>query len=513
MDGVSQQELQSTSVAVTSSVGGMDGLGENYEAFVERLQSDFAATSAKNSAQNGNNNTAGHSNNPGHNNPGHGNPGHSNHPPHPPQSQVHQPRFVGYPAPTNAFTVKREASPSLSESSMRTANSLSIEVSMQDQVTSPGPPSVTGPARVPSPANNYSNDVNQIPDTPPRRKGHRRAQSEIAFRLPDDVSLERDLGMHGSEMPALSDDAAEDLFSMYIDMEKINSFSATSSAPMAPKSGGGESGSTPPPPHHSRSLSVDGVLSGFNSRAGMTMSGGSSGGFPSDGRRARHQHSSSMDGSTSFKHELLSAELDAADAKKVMNSTKLADIALIDPKRAKRILANRQSAARSKERKMRYISELERKVQTLQTEATTLSAQLTMLQRDTTGLTTENSELKLRLQAMEQQAQLRDGMSQQLTSLNEALRDEVQRLKVATGQLNGLAGHMFGLGPGQLTAQQVQQLQQQSSQQQVHSDFMQRGQYGGIPSIGGNIGGNLGGNFIKSEASTISVNQGSSASF
>lgn len=45
-----------------------------------------------------------------------------------------------------------------------------------------------------------------------------------------------------------------------------------------------------------------------------------------------------------------------------------------------RILANRQSAARSKERKMRYIAELERKVQTLQTEATTLSAQLTMLQ-------------------------------------------------------------------------------------------------------------------------------------
>lgn len=45
-----------------------------------------------------------------------------------------------------------------------------------------------------------------------------------------------------------------------------------------------------------------------------------------------------------------------------------------------RILANRQSAARSKERKARYISELERKVQTLQTEATTLSAQLTLYQ-------------------------------------------------------------------------------------------------------------------------------------
>lgn len=45
-----------------------------------------------------------------------------------------------------------------------------------------------------------------------------------------------------------------------------------------------------------------------------------------------------------------------------------------------RILANRQSAARSKERKLRYISELEHKVQTLQMEATMLSSQLTVLQ-------------------------------------------------------------------------------------------------------------------------------------
>ncbi|XP_047253979.1 bZIP transcription factor 30 isoform X2 [Capsicum annuum] len=70
-----------------------------------------------------------------------------------------------------------------------------------------------------------------------------------------------------------------------------------------------------------------------------------------------------------------------------------------------RILANRQSASRSKERKARYITELERKVQTLQTEATTLSAQLTLFQRDTTQFTNENTELKLRLQAMAQEAQ------------------------------------------------------------------------------------------------------------
>ena len=44
-----------------------------------------------------------------------------------------------------------------------------------------------------------------------------------------------------------------------------------------------------------------------------------------------------------------------------------------------RIWANRQSAARSKERKMRYIAELEQKAQSLQTETATLSAQLTLL--------------------------------------------------------------------------------------------------------------------------------------
>ncbi|KAI4339176.1 hypothetical protein MLD38_024143 [Melastoma candidum] len=114
-----------------------------------------------------------------------------------------------------------------------------------------------------------------------------------------------------------------------------------------------------------------------------------------------------------------------AEKKEIMANEKLAEIALTDPKRMKRILANRQSAARSKERKTRYIQELEHKVQTLQTEATALSVQLTLLQRDTVGLTNQNNELKFRLQAMEQQAQLRN-------ELNEALNAEVQRLKLST---------------------------------------------------------------------------------
>lgn len=119
--------------------------------------------------------------------------------------------------------------------------------------------------------------------------------------------------------------------------------------------------------------------------------------------------------------------------KRAVGDDKLAQLSLVDPKKARRILANRQSAARSKERKTRYTSDLERKVQTLQTEATTLSAEVTKLQRDTSGLTSENKELKLRLEALEQHAHLRD-------ALNEALKEEVNRLKFEAGQLPLLNG-------------------------------------------------------------------------
>ena len=51
------------------------------------------------------------------------------------------------------------------------------------------------------------------------------------------------------------------------------------------------------------------------------------------------------------------------------------DLAMADPKRARRILANRQSAARSKERKAVYVKELEAEVKRLEAEAESLKAQ------------------------------------------------------------------------------------------------------------------------------------------
>ncbi|KAG5145342.1 hypothetical protein JHK84_030885 [Glycine max] len=176
--------------------------------------------------------------------------------------------------------------------------------------------------------------------------------------------------------------------------------------------------------------------------------------------------------SAAFSLEFGNGEFSGPELKKIMANEKLAEIALTDPKRAKRILANRQSAARSKERKMRYISELEHKVQTLQTEATTLSAQLTLLQRDSAGLTNQNSELKFRLQSMEQQAKLRD-------ALNEALTAEVQRLKIATAELSSDSHGSSCLIPQHsVNPLMFQQQPPSASQQNIHLQQQQHRQNG-----------------------------------
>uniref|UniRef100_A0A1J3I0R9 Transcription factor VIP1 n=1 Tax=Noccaea caerulescens TaxID=107243 RepID=A0A1J3I0R9_NOCCA len=195
---------------------------------------------------------------------------------------------------------------------------------------------------------------------------------------------------------------------------------------------------------------------------------------PSPGALSRKvSPSNSVDGNSgaAFSIEFKNGEFSAAEMKKIMANDKLAEMAMSDPKRVKRILANRQSAARSKERKMRYIVELEHKVQTLQTEATTLSAQLTLLQRDMMVLTNQNNELKFRLQAMEQQARLRD-------ALNEALNGEVQRLKVAIGETSHNESDRSKMQS--LNADMFQQLNISQLRQQPHSQCQQN-QNGTLP--------------------------------
>ncbi|CAN6892450.1 hypothetical protein HID58_079858 [Brassica napus] len=277
-------------------------------------------------------------------------------------------------------------------------------------------------------------EIERMPEAPRQRiSHHRRARSDTFFtgESIDDLLLFDPSDVDFSSLDLLNAPAPQPSL-MYVDSPPEET--SSNGAPQIPL----------PPGRHVRSFSVDSDSDFFddltatedNQFARATSSGE---------RKGHHHHhrSNSMDGATSsgsFNMEAILAAVNCKDGGKKnmsMASDRLAELALLDPKRANgMILANRQSAARSKERKVRYTGELERKVPTLQNEATTLSAQVTLLQRGTSDLTTENKHLKMRLQALQQQAELRD-------ALNEALREELNRLKMAAGEIPQGKGNSY----------------------------------------------------------------------
>ncbi|MQM09023.1 hypothetical protein Taro_041880 [Colocasia esculenta] len=96
--------------------------------------------------------------------------------------------------------------------------------------------------------------------------------------------------------------------------------------------------------------------------------------------------------------------------------------AVMDPKRVKRILANRQSAQRSRVRKLQYVSDLERSVTSLQNEVSALSPRVAFLDHQRSLLTVGNSALKQRIAALAQDKIFKDAHQ-------EALRKEIERLR------------------------------------------------------------------------------------
>ncbi|KAF5944953.1 hypothetical protein HYC85_019030 [Camellia sinensis] len=170
---------------------------------------------------------------------------------------------------------------------------------------------------IPMDSSHFSHDISRMPDNPPKNKGHRRAHSKI-LTLPDDISFDSDLGVVGGlDGPSLSNETEEDLLFMYLDMDKFNSSSVTSAFQVGEPSSAAAA-RTPA----SATSPTENVAPSFSERP-----------------RVRHQHSQSMDGSTTIKPEMLmsgSEEASAADSKKSMSAAKLAEVALIDPKRSKR---------------------------------------------------------------------------------------------------------------------------------------------------------------------------------
>ncbi|CAL0333838.1 unnamed protein product [Lupinus luteus] len=102
---------------------------------------------------------------------------------------------------------------------------------------------------------------------------------------------------------------------------------------------------------------------------------------------------------------------------------------ITDPKRVKRILANRQSAQRSRVRKLQYISELERNVTSLQAEVSVLSPRVAFLDHQRLLLNVDNSALKQRIAALAQDKIFKDAHQ-------EALKSEIERLRQVYHQQN-----------------------------------------------------------------------------
>ncbi|KAF5744106.1 basic leucine zipper 61-like [Tripterygium wilfordii] len=102
---------------------------------------------------------------------------------------------------------------------------------------------------------------------------------------------------------------------------------------------------------------------------------------------------------------------------------------IFDPKRVKRILANRQSAQRSRVRKLQYISELERSVTSLQAEVSVLSPRVAFLDHQRLLLNVDNGALKQRMAALAQDKIFKDAHQ-------EALKREIERLRQVYHQQN-----------------------------------------------------------------------------
>ncbi|RZS11431.1 hypothetical protein BHM03_00042769 [Ensete ventricosum] len=160
--------------------------------------------------------------------------------------------------------------------------------------------------------------VNPAPCSTPRGSHHRRARSEQAFRVPNDLDVR---GGGGDPMAAAGSvdeiGSEDDLFRTFMDIEKIG-------CKLEASASGSEGGDYADPAAESSGCGEERKI------------GDASGAAAS---KPKHRHSSSVDGSSmtssaTMKREGVFGEV--MEAKKAMTPEQLAELAVVDPKRAKR---------------------------------------------------------------------------------------------------------------------------------------------------------------------------------
>lgn len=152
--------------------------------------------------------------------------------------------------------------------------------------------------------------LNPTPCAPPQGIGHRRARSELAFRVPED--LDRCSGDFFAVGGADEVGSEDDLFCTFMEVEQVEGSGSASEVGVW------------------RDWSAENVEDRKISDA--------AGAAPS---RPKHRHSVSVDGSSMLSSVPLMGEevfAEAIEAKKAMTSEQLAELAAVDPKKAKRCL-------------------------------------------------------------------------------------------------------------------------------------------------------------------------------
>lgn len=219
----------------------------------------------------------------------------------------------------------------------------------EQQSSSTFPQMIPAPNFVPEPciigqgggqteSNQFGPEMSQMLDDPFRNLGHRRAHSEILTRAHNGINFDGDLGaLGGGFQPFFCDENEEpDLYGIYLDMNRLNTSSA-----MPPMFQVGEPSSAAaavlPPPLPPPSAVAAPLAAATGSALGLGS--GSADSSAGERPRVRHHYSQSVDGLTTINPEMLTSSSEGpsgVERKKALSSAKLAELALVDPRRAKR---------------------------------------------------------------------------------------------------------------------------------------------------------------------------------
>ncbi|EHA8588468.1 putative Transcription factor VIP1 [Cocos nucifera] len=165
--------------------------------------------------------------------------------------------------------------------------------------------------------------------------GHRRAHSETFIHLPDDLLFDSDpdFGISDIDFPSLSDDSLSTGDTIAAGGGPPPVDSRRSDPPAVEQGRAGK----PAGGAHLRSLSVDAAFfEGLSIQAAPASAAPGGGGDGVQDKRGLHRRSGSMDGTTS-PFEAQSASSSSDYAKKAIAADKVVELALIDPKKAKRL--------------------------------------------------------------------------------------------------------------------------------------------------------------------------------